>query len=296
MSRISYDALRVFDAAARHTSFSSAAGELNLTKGAVSYQIKRLEEDLGFDVFRRMPRGVELTERGRRLWHASQSAFRTLDREIAELREDRTARITIGMSTYFASRWLSQRLMRFMVAHEEISIRLQPTTNLIDFVVDQLDMAIRWGAGRWKDTPTERLFSCPAFPTAGPGLAELARSAGIEAALARGPLLDDRDGSAAWQEWHKAAGLSFQAGVETLVIPDPNVRVQAVSDGQGIALNDALVGEELAQGKLFRLGEAALSDYGYHLAYPSGALANPALRAFRDWIVDEGALEEHERH
>ena len=293
MSRFSYDALHVFDAAARHASLSSAAGELNLTKGAVSYQIKRLEADLGFEVFRRVPRGVELTEKGRRLWHVSQNAFSTLDREISELREDQTARITIGMSTYFASRWLSQRLMRFMAAHEEISIRLQPTNDLIDFAVDQLDMAIRWGAGQWKDKLTERLFRCPAFPTCGAALADFAKQNGIRAAMTKGLLLQDRDASVAWKDWHDAAGLPFHAGVESLVIPDPNVRVQAVIDGQGVALNDSLVDEELRQGKLFRLSDVELDEYGYHLAYRAGALENPALRAFRDWIVSEGASGEH---
>ncbi len=288
MRKISYDSLRVFDAAARHGSFSLSARTLNLTKGAVSYQIKRLEQDLGFEVFRRVPRGVELTEKGRRLWHASQTAFSTLDREIAELRNDRMARITIGMSTYFASRWLSQRLMRFMAAHEEIGIRLQPTNDLMDFSVDRLDMAIRWGAGEWSDMKTERLFICPAFPTTGPALASLAQRDGVEAALNQGSLLQDRDGSTSWQDWYSAAGLPFPGDQEGLVIADPNVRVQAVMDGQGIALNDDLVSPEMREGKLFRISGVELVDYGYHRAYPAGALNDPALRAFRDWIVAEG--------
>ncbi|MEM7428976.1 MAG: LysR substrate-binding domain-containing protein [Pseudomonadota bacterium] len=292
MQRISYDGLKVFDAAARAKSFSAAADALNLTKGAVSYQIKRLEEDLGFAVFDRVPRGVELTEKGRRLWHASQSAFRGLDREIRELQEDRAARITIGMSTYFASRWLSQRLMRFTDAHQDIGLRLQPTNDLIDFSVDQLDMAIRWGAGRWRDMQTEPLFSCPAFPTANAGLAEIAENEGVGAALAARPLLHDRDGSGAWRDWHQAAGLPYQERHQGLAIPDPNVRVQAVMDGQGIALNDALVSNELGRGKLFRISAVELADYGYHLAYPAGAMNNPALSAFRDWIVGEGASED----
>lgn len=289
MQRVSYDSLKVFDAAARAESFSRAADTLNLTKGAVSYQIKRLEEDLGFDVFRRIPRGVELTEKGRRLWHVSQSAFRLLDREIRELQEDRAARITIGMSTYFASRWLSPRLMRFTDAHPDIGIRLQPTNDLINLSVDQIDMAIRWGAGRWRDMQTERLFACPAFPTGGKALGYVAQHEGADAALAQGPLLHDRDGSVAWRDWHQAAGLSYQDRQAGLVIPDPNVRVQAVMDGQGIALNDSLVSAELEAGKLYRVSDVELADYGYHLAYPAGALNTAALRAFRDWIVEEGA-------
>ncbi len=113
----SYDGLRLFDVVARHLSFTTAAEELNLTKGAVSYRINRLEKELGFPVFTRRHRGISLTEKGKQLWYASEMAFRDLDREIAGLREEGPGRITIGLSTYFASRWLSPRLMNFIAGH-----------------------------------------------------------------------------------------------------------------------------------------------------------------------------------
>jgi len=282
-----YDGLRLFDVVARHLSFTAAADELHLTKGAVSYRIKRLESELGFPVFTRRHRGIALTEKGKKLWHASQVAFHDLDREIAGLREEAPGRITIGLSTYFASRWLSPRLMTFMAAQPRIGLRLQPLIDLIDLRAESIDMTIRWGRGDWRDLEIEPLFPCPAFATAGPALARRVTEQGLAAALPDLPLLHDRDGSEAWLDWHAAVGLPYHATRDDLVVPDPNVRVQAVIDGQGLALNDDLVAAELAAGRLFRISDVALDDYGYHLAYPRGALDTPGLKAFRDWIVTE---------
>jgi len=283
----SYDNLRFFDVVARHLSFTAAAEELNLTKGAVSYQVNRLERDLGFPVFTRRHRGIALTEKGKRLWHASQVAFRDLDREIAGLREEAPGRITIGLSTYFASRWLSPRLMTFIAGHPGIGLRLQPLVDLIDLRTQHIDMAIRWGKGEWTDLEIEPLLPCPAFPAAGAAIAERVADRGLEAVLPGLPLLHDHDGSEAWRDWHEAAGLPYRTTRDDLVIPDPNVRVQAVIDGQGLALNDALIAAELTAGQLHRISEVELGTYGYFLAYPRRALDSPGLRAFRDWMMME---------
>ncbi len=283
----SYENLRVFDVVARHSSFTTAADELNLTKGAVSYQIARLEEELGFPVFTRLHRGIELTEKGKRLWHVSQAAFHDVEQTIGRLREESADRITIGMATYFASRWLSPRLMTFMADHPDIGLRLQPLIDLFDLRAQGIDMAIRWGNGDWADMEVERLFRCPAIPTAGRAIAEDVAEKGLEAVLPQLTLLRDREGSPAWRDWHRVADLPYRSAREGLVIPDPNVRVQAVIDGQGVALYDELVRPEIDAGNLFFISPVALSEYGYFLVYPVDALSNPALRAFRDWIIDE---------
>jgi DNA-binding transcriptional LysR family regulator len=288
----SYDNLRLFDVVARNLSFTSAAKELNLTKGAVSYQINRLENELGFRVFTRQHRSIALTEKGKRLWNVSRVAFQNLEREIAELQTKDQARITIGMSTYFASRWLSPRLMNFMADHPRIGLRLQPLIDLIDLRTQQIDMAIRWGKGGWTDMEVELLFLCPAKPTAGATIANRIHDTNIEVALPSLTLLHDREGSEAWVDWHKAAGVPYRSMRDDLVIPDPNVRVQAVIDGQGVALNDSLVAAELSAGQLFQISPIELNDYGYHLAYPPDALENPALKAFGEWIMTEAKSHE----
>ena len=288
----SYDNLRLFDVVARHMSFTAAAEELNLTKGAVSYQVRKLEDELGFPVFLRRPGGIELTAKGRKLWHASQAAFLDLETEIARLRDDAPAHITIGMSTYFASRWLSPRLMRFTAAHPDISLRLQPMTDLVTPGPGQVDMTIRWGNGHWQDMEIEPLFLAPAFPTAGQVVAARIEQEGIENALPDIWLLRDRDDSTAWRDWRQAAGLKADPKQDSLVIEDPNVRVQTLIDGQGLALNDRLVAAELESGQLIRVSEVALESYGYFLAYRTGALGHGALKHFRDWIMEEARLED----
>ena len=287
-----YDSLRVFHLAARHRSLTAAAEALNLTKGAVSHQIKRLEEQLGFPVFTREHRGVALTEKGERLWRTAHTAFGALEREIADLQERETLRITVGLATYVASRWLSPRLMTFMAAHPRIALRLQPLIDLIDLERHGIDLAIRWGKGNWRDLQIERLLHCPAFPTAGGAIAKRLAEADWRTAILGMPLLHDRDGSNAWRDWHEAAGLPYRPMHDELVIPDPNVRVQAVIDGQGIALNDRLIQDEITAGRLARISDVELSDYGYFLAYPPGALERPALKAFHDWILLEAAASD----
>ncbi|MDH3742438.1 MAG: LysR substrate-binding domain-containing protein [Hyphomicrobiales bacterium] len=284
-----YDSLRVFDVVARHLSFTEAGRELNLTKGAISYQIGRLESELGFNVFHRQHRRIVLTEKGEKLWHASQAAFGDLDRQIADLKDAGPERITVGMSTYFASRWLSPRLMHFITDHPSVGLRLQPLVDLIDLEAHGIDMAIRWGRGQWTDVEIEPLLPCPAFVTAGPDIARRVATYGLPGIIGQLALLHDRDGSEAWHDWHTAAGLPYANTRNELVIADPNVRVQAVIDGQGIALNDDLIADEITAGRLSRISAVELADYGYYLAYPFGALDAPALQDFRDWIMAEAA-------
>ena len=230
-----------------------------------------------------------MTEKGRRLWHVSEVAFRDLEREITELREPAPERITVGMSTYFASRWLSPRLMTFTARHPKIGLRLQPLVDLVDLSAHPIDLAIRWGRGDWTDLEIEPLFACPAFPTACADITRRIADKGLEHGLSDWPLLHDRDDSIAWEDWHAAAGLAYRATRDDLVIPDPNVRVQAVIDGQGVALNDRLVAAELDDGRLTQVSDVVLADYGYYLAYAKGALSTPSIKAFRDWIASEAS-------
>lgn len=285
-----YNGLRLFAVVARHLSFTAAGSELNLTKGAVSYQIKQLERALGFPLFVRVHNGIALTEKGKRLWQISQSVFREVEREIASLQEADIASITIGASTYFASRWLAPRLATFTTQHPRVRLRLQPVIGWGDLPAERIDLMVRWGKGGWSDVAIEPLFCCPAIATAGSSIAQRVDKLGLTAVLPSLTLLHDREGSEAWRDWHLAAGEPYRPKRYPLVIPDPNVRVAAVVTGQGIALNDALIANELENGRLFQISSVELPEYGYFLAYADGALANPALRAFRDWIRDEAAL------
>ena len=284
-----YDNLRSFAIVARHLNMGHAARELSLSKGAVSYQIQQLESELGFEVFSRAHRNLKLTERGARLLEVSKPLFDSVEREITRLRQDERDRITIGMATYFASRWLSPRLMHFITDHPGIGLRIQPLTDLMDLRSHELDLAVRWGKGDWQEPEfeIEMIFPCPAMLTASREIGIQIEREGIEAVIARHSLLHDRDGSKAWLDWFAAAGIEWTGGSDDLVIPDPNVRVQAVIDGQGFALNDFLVDDEVSAGRLYRYRPVSLNDYGYFLIYPGQSAPGSAIRIFRDWIMQE---------
>jgi DNA-binding transcriptional LysR family regulator len=282
-----YDDLRVFNVVARHGSFASATRDLNLTKGAISYRIRMLEEALGFSIFRRVPRGVVLTAEGQGLLDATEQPFLEMERRISVLRSEESGTVTVGLSTYLASRWLSPRLMDFMQSHTDIRLRIQPMIDLLDLDGEGIDLAIRWGDGLWDDMSIEQLFSCPAFPTGTPEVLSTIQAIGLEDAFASLPLLHDRENSRAWADWYAAAGLEYPEQSNVLTIPDPNVRVQAVADGQGIALNDNLMSQELADGRLVRLSDTRLENYGYFLAYRTKAMNHRSVAIFAEWLLNQ---------
>lgn len=287
-----YDYLRSFILVARHLNMGTAARELNLTKGAVSYQIQQLENELGFQVFSRSKRSLGLTEKGADLLQVSRDLFDSVESKITDLRQRNSKRITIGMATYFASRWLSPRLMRFITEHPDIGLRIQPLIDLMDLRSNELDLAIRWGKGDWhdEDFAVELVFTCAAMLTCSREVGMQIDAEGIENVVKRQTLLHDRDNSKAWKDWFEAAGIEWSPGPDDLVIPDPNVRVQAVIDGQGIALYDRLVDDELAAGRLYQYRPVSLDAYGYYLVYPRGVDSDSAIKTFRDWIMQEALL------
>lgn len=287
-----YDNLRSFIVVARHLNMRAAATELNLTKGAVSYQVQQLETELGFRVFSRSRRNLGLTGKGSDLLQVAQRLFDNVERQIVNLRQQTSDRITIGMATYFASRWLSPRLMRFITEHSDIGLRIQPLIDLMDLRSNELDLAVRWGKGDWEeeDFEVDLIFPCPAILTASRDIGSRIESDGLESVLASQTLLHDRDDSRAWIDWFAEAGIDWTPGSEGLVIPDPNVRVQAVIDGQGIALYDSLVSDEVAAGRLYQYQPVRLEAYGYYLVFPREADPESAIMIFRDWIMQEARL------
>ncbi len=286
----SYDSLHVFTIVAKHESFSAASEELNLTKGAVSYQIGQVEQALGVKLFDRTRRGVSLTEKGQKLQKEASKLFSSFEKEITELTTTEDLAVTVATSTYFASRWLSPRLMNFLISHPNIRLRIQPLVDLVDLQKEKVDLAIRWGNGEWNDMEIERLFPCTAVLTAGAEIANKIDEQGLENLLPNLTLLHDREESEAWADWHEAADFPYERTQNNLTIPDPNVRVQAVIDGQGIAINDDLVRDEIEKGSLFPISSVSMSNYGYYLAYREGALENEALESFRSWIMEEARI------
>ena len=289
----SYDSLKIFDTVARSLSMTKAADEVHQSKGSISYQVGKLEADLGFRLFERAHATLELTEEGRRLWHVSQTALSQIDREIEDLRGTTSGAVTIGALTYFSSRWLSPRLTRFFEANPGISLRIEPL-NSVDMMRSlKIDMAVLWGIGGWEGHKSELLLSLPAVPTANRVLAEQIKQLGLAEAVRQLPLLGDSSGDAGWRAWHKAAGLPYAPSRASLTIPDSNSRVQAVVDGQGIALWDDLVASEFGNGTLVRLSDVRVENAGYFLVFTDQPMSQSA-EAFLDWLRVENDRSEME--
>jgi len=287
----SYDALKIFDAVARTLSMTKAADEVHQSKGSISYQINKLEAELGFRLFERAHAKLGLTEEGRRLWHVSQTAMSQIDREIEDLRGTASGAVTVGALTYFSSRWLSPRLTRFFEANPGISLRIEPINSVDMMRSVKVDMAILWGIDGWEGHKSELLLSLPAVPTASRAVAEQVRQLGLAEAVRQLPLLGDSSGDSGWRAWHAAAGLPYAPSRSSLTIPDSNSRVQAVVDGQGIALWDDLVAPEIDDGTLVRLSDVGVKDAGYRILFTERPMSQSA-EAFLDWLRAENDRSE----
>ena len=289
----SYDSLKTFDAVARTLSMTKAADEMHQSKGSISYQVGKLEAELGLRLFERAHAKLELTEEGRRLWHVSQTALSQIDREIEDLRGTAAGAVTVGALTYFSSRWLSPRLTRFFEANPGISLRIEPINSVEMLRSVRVDMAVLWGIGGWEGYKCELLLSLPAVPTANHAVAEQVRQLGLAEAVRQLPLLGDSSGDSGWRAWHAAAGLPYAPSRSSLTIPDSNSRVQAVVDGQGIALWDDLVAPEIDDGTLVRLSDVGVKDAGYRIWCTERPMSQSA-EAFLDWLRAENDRSERQ--
>ena len=280
----SYDSLKIFDAVAKKQSMTAAANDLNLSKGSISYQINKLEENLGFALFERNKARLQLTENGRRIWNVSLNALRQIDQEIEDIRGSHSNALCIGALTYFSSRWLSPRLMDFFEKNAGASLRIEPVNSIADLKTKEVDFAILWGVRKWEEYESKLLLGMSSVPMGNASNAKQVESLGIEAAVRQLPLLGDSSGDTGWRAWHRAAGLPYLPSKSSLVIPDSNSRVQAVIDGQGIALWDDLVASEIKSGQLVELTDRKLDTSGYYLVFTKVPHA-AQVQAMIDWLL-----------
>lgn len=290
-------ALHAFEAAARHLSFKAAAEELHVTPGAVSQQIKLLEERLGVPVFVRHSRGIALTEAGRLLLPPTQGAFRLLSDAVARVRAaDASNVLTVSMLPSFAALWFVPRLGSFRACCPELDVRISATPKLTDLGRDDVDAAIRCGLGHYPGHHREHLFTEEMFPVCSPALLRGPAPLREPADLARQTLLHD-ELRQEWPLWLKAAGIE---GIDTSRGPSFSLwdlAFQAAVGGQGVALGrSALVADYLRSGKLVRPFEiSSPSEFGYYFLCLPERAAEPKIAAFRTWLRDEVARASLER-
>ncbi|SAK39297.1 DNA-binding transcriptional activator GcvA [Caballeronia pedi] len=282
------NALRAFEAAARHESFSRAADELFVTHGAVSHQIRALEAELGVSLFARDGKRVRLTDRGRQYAAEVRAALVALAESTRRIRSgDRDRRLIVSMLSSFSARWLTPRVGRFIEKHPEVDLELLSTNALTDFNRDDVDVAIRFGYGKYAGLHAEELLDEVFFPACSPNFrgGELPR---VPQDLANTPLL--RSDEELWRPWFDAAGLTeLPEPKRGVLYEDSSNLLQAAIDGQGIALvRRSLAMQEIIAGRLVRLFNIdGPSPWRYYFVCPTALLQTKRVQAFREWVFEE---------
>lgn len=286
-------ALRVFDAVARHLSFTAAAADLGMTQAGVSYQIRLLEERLGGALFLRKPRGIELTALGSRLARPTHDAFDTLRAAYTLRQEGET--LSISTLPTLAGNWLSQRLGRFQMDNPGLAVKLDASDRNVDFAREDFDVAIRYGADPSKPGLTiHRLFGVDFTPMLSPALAERHGPLNEPQDILPLPWIDSND--PCWDNWLAVAG----SGRDYSCSPRPSLTLgtqvheaRAAMAGEGVALlTPRFFRFELATGLLVQPFETlATNGMSYWLVYPTARRNRPAIRAFRKFILSEAAAD-----
>ena len=281
-------ALRVFESAARHGNFSRAAEELRLTRGAISRQMKSLEHSLGVVLFRRGRRGVSLTEPGAAFASVMHDALERIARGVTAPRGPRA--LTISVLPAFATHWLIPRLADFQARHPEIDLNIRANQQLVDFLQDDVDLAVRYGPGAWPGLTAAKLLREHVFAVCSPhfaaarlprNLTELAA-----AALLHSPI-------EAWEPWFRALGANPPRGRRGPSFSEVSLVLRAATDGLGIALaRSVLVQPELDAGRLVRvLPYSVPADFGYYIVRPENAEISPNLATFCERLQTQAAAQ-----
>ncbi|WP_158912553.1 LysR family transcriptional regulator [Caulobacter sp. S45] len=281
-SVVPLNALRAFEAAARHLSFTRAADELCVTQAAISHQVKGLEDRLGVALFRRSNRGLMLTDEGVALAPTLFEAFGAIDRLFEQFEAGGVREVlTVSAVGTFVVGALLERLPAFRAAHPLIDLRILTNNNKVDIVAEGLDYAIRFGDGAWHGSDAELICTAPLSPLCAPGVAEQFAE---PADLLRAPLLRSYRPQD-WLFWFKAAGLE-PANLRGPLFDSSLIMAQAAIRGEGVALAPhGLFRRELESGQLVRPFRIEVDVGGYWLTRLKSREPTAAMAAFRSWLV-----------
>jgi LysR family transcriptional regulator, glycine cleavage system transcriptional activator len=282
--------LRAFEAAARHGSFTRAAEELCLTQGAISHQVKALEEELGVKLFNREHQRLVITQAGRAYLVEVGDALDRIAIATERLVErQRSGALTISTSPDFAAKWLVHRLGKFAQSHPEIDLRLSAAMHRVDFAREDVDVAVRHGKGDWEGLHVERLCAEQLFPVCSPRLVE-AGNLTRPADILKFPLLhlDTREDWAVWLDSAGVAGADVSRGS---IMNHASMLIDAAIDGQGIALaRTVLAAWDLVHGRLVRpFAQALPLSRSYWIVCPKATASLPKIRTFNNWLLAEAA-------
>jgi LysR family glycine cleavage system transcriptional activator len=293
------NALRAFEAAARHLNFSRAADELSVTPGAVSQQIQNLEDYVGVSLFKRTPKGLLLTDAAQMALPALREAF---DR-LAEAASLLTAavdgrRLTLTAPPSFAAKWLVPRLKRFEEAYPQIDVWLSADMDIVDFAAGEVDLAIRYGGGRYPGLELQRLLSETVIPVVSP---ELLAQNPVDRPedLAHHTLLHDGSPNADescpdWSMWLAARGVRGVDGTRGPRFNQSSLVIEAAMGGRGVALAKRILAQDdVDAGRLVVPMQITTAvDFAYYLVHPKAKGRLPQVKAFVGWITAEAAAHE----
>ncbi|BCH22059.1 transcriptional regulator GcvA [Mesorhizobium sp. L-8-3] len=281
------NALKAFEAAARHLSVKAAAEELFVTPGAVSQMLKTLETHLGVRLFERVNRGIHLTPAGRDYLPSIRNAFRQIadaTRRVAASTDSGV--LTISVTPFFASAWLVPRMKSFQDAHPEIDLQIVTSNAVVDFSRSGVDVAIRHGLGRYGGLRSDRVVAVEMVVVAAPSLVErLGLPAGAED-LVRWPHVHDAERKG-WSLWFQSNGIEELRAPRGPSFDDSSLLLKAVLGGQGAGLLPAaMVAGEVEGGQLVKLlEETHMEDFAYYLVCPEVTQNDPKIATFREWIL-----------
>ncbi|WP_181707684.1 transcriptional regulator GcvA [Chthonobacter rhizosphaerae] len=288
----SISALTAFESAGRHLSFSRAAAELHLTQGAISRQIRQLEESLGLDLFERVNQRVFLTDDGRRYLKDVQAILADLARATQQVMADAGAGGVLNLAVLptFATRWLMPRLPGFLADYPGVTVNFAVRLEPFSFADDALDAAVHHGEATWPGAVCERLCGESVYPVASPAFVER-HGVAAPADLADAPLLHQSTRPTAWRDWFERMGVEAPAPYRGARFDQFAMSAEAAVAGLGVALVPRfLVEDELRTGRLSVLFDEPLtSGTAYWFVYPEAKAGSGLVRAFGDWLKREAA-------
>jgi len=287
------NALKAFEAAARHESFTRAAEELCVTQGAVSHQVKALEVELAVKLFNRERQRLIITEAGRDYLTVVRDALDRIAIGTERLLQRQSAGVlTISTSPDFAAKWLVHRLGHFAEAHSGIDLRVSATLHHVDFAREEVDLAVRHGDGNWPGLETVRLSAEQLFAVCSPKLLSGRRRLGRPADILKFPLIH-LDSRADWTNWLQGTGITDAEVIHGPVLNRASMVIDAAINGQGVALaRTTLAAWDIINGRLVRpFPESIPVSRTYWIVCPKATAALPKIMTFRDWLLAEAAKD-----
>lgn len=289
------NALRAFEAIARHLSFAKAADELHVTPAALSHQIRALESQLGLDLFHRRARAIELTDAGRLIYPGLRAGFESVRNAMAQLERERGRGgniLVISATVGLSAKWLMPRLWRFLRAHPDVDARVSASMKVADFAAEGVDVAIRLTKQMQGDFYAEKLFDDSMLPVCAPDL--VGQGLREPADLARFPLIHydiptSLRAPPLWADWFAIAGLNGIDATRGLRVNVADHALDAAVAGAGVALSYKLIAsDDVHSGRLVSpFGPELPLDSAYYFVCPRGHEARPNVRAFHDWLFAE---------